>query len=271
MADQPDTGRSARAIAAVWSFLTRPLVLALIGVAASYASGAYFYEKGKSDVVKDAIHEGRIAGIAQGEKDEQIAFQKNLPALIENRYPGALKNARDLGHQEGLSEGLKKGRSDGYDVGYAAGKDAGEQDGFGRGKADGFHAGVQQGRKEAVAECTLQHQAERNWQIYANEVGRMGDWADSLERERGNRELEAQLVSETRGVVEAAKALRAAYTDQAAAFDSIVDEMAAALAATNYPRLRELARALRDSLKSKGELFLQANKRIVTAFEDLNR
>lgn len=222
-------------------FVTHPLVLAVISVGASF----FFYHQGKAAVVADAIEEGRIAGNALGQRDALAAFEQNLPTLIEKRYPGAIKRASSLGRAEG------------------------DRDGFARGKEAGRSAGIQQGREAAIAETTLQYYAEKNWQVYAKRVRRLAEWADRLESARGNRQLEAGLLSEAHAIVEAAKVLKDKYTDQADAFNTTIGHMSKALDAINYPLLRAHARSLRSNLELKEQLFLQANESIVTTFESL--
>ena len=80
---------------------------------------------------------------------------------------------------------------------------------------------------------------------------------------------EVQLIASSRALVDAAEQLKGAYTDQAAAFNSIMTDLKAAVDARNVEVIRSTARALRANLNIKKDLFLQANQRIVRAFDGL--
>jgi len=241
-------------------------------------------------MLADALEEGRAIGVEQGRN----AFETNLPKLVADECGDEISRAERLGLAEGLAQGREKGleegrtqgreeglaegrelgrdegRRQGQELGFAEGQKLGTTEGWDQGREEGFAAGLQQGRDDATQEYTLQRHAERNWQNYAKVVESLATIAEVVEAEPGQRELEAQLVSDAEALIEAAGTLQAAYADQAEAFNTIIADLTEALAARNFPAIRAHARALRNNLVLKGELFLQANQRIFTAFESLN-
>jgi hypothetical protein len=244
---------------AVWEFIIHPLTLFLAGIILSIIVGYYFYDRGKADAIAQALDEGRRVGLAQGLKDSQDAFDKNESSLLEKRYPGAIRQAKESGHSEGRESGMVIGHEEGRKEGYAAG----EQSGLVRGHDAGYAEGVKSGRDAAARELSLQSQAEKNWNNYAAAVNSVGSLAES------RKEGEERLIASSRALVDAAEQLKGAYADQAAAFNSIMSDLNAAVAARNVEVIRSTARALRANLNIKRDLFLQANQRIVRAFDGL--
>ena len=168
---------------AVWEFIIHPLTLFLAGIFLSIIVGYYFYDRGKADAIAQALDEGRRVGLAQGLKDSQDAFDKNESSLLEKRYPGAIKQAKE----SGLSEGRESGRVIGHEEGRKEGYAAGEQSGLLRGHDAGYADGVKSGRDAAARELSLQSQAEKNWNNYAAAVNSVGSLAES--RKEGDERL----------------------------------------------------------------------------------
>jgi flagellar biosynthesis/type III secretory pathway protein FliH len=251
----------------IWNFCIHPITLCVVGIIGGVGSSWYYYEKGKSDVVAQAVEEAKRAGLAQAYKDGMAAFEANKLDLIEKRYPGAIKQARDLGFAEGREQGRADGREAARKEGYAEGENAGTIKGRDSGYADGF----KKGHEEAAKQFSLQTQAEKNWQLYAIKVDGLAYSADELASNPQDKQIRELLLSEARALISAAEQLRSAYTDQAAAFNGIMLELKTALEAQNFPLLRAHARSLRSNLEIKKSLFLQANQKMISAFEALGK
>lgn len=274
-------------LSSLWHFIIHPAVLTIIAIIVSIVVGWYFYDKGKSAAVAEAVEAGRQQGYQAGEASAYSAFEANIDKYIEKRHPGALKRERDLGFLEGKEAGRKEGKELGYKDGFADGKETAQTEHYERGKAEGIILGREQGYEagyeagtsdgfddgyeQARGDYTLQRHAENNWQIYEEAVIRLAAWADKLEETKGDDELQAQVRSEARALVDSAFQLQISYRQQAASFNSIIDDINDALNANNFPQLRENARALRSTLEIKRANFLQANQDVSQALEKLLR
>lgn len=227
-------------------------LLGILGgaVTSGYISEVYF-EKSNSKAIAEAIEkarsEGHIAGLAEGVQQGLAAAKANEPKMIEERYPGATKQAHDLGFAEGHKAGLDQGQKVGFESGQKAGHDA------------------------AVKELSLQSYAAKNWKAYARKVLLVAESADRLDGQPGNDRLQRQLLADAGSLVAAADALREAYQNQGKAFNGTMDSLKEAVAARDFQAMRIYARSLRGALDTKGALFLEANESVVKVFDDLSR
>jgi flagellar biosynthesis/type III secretory pathway protein FliH len=267
--------------------IAHPAFWAIAGIIASFV----FYNMGKSDAIAEQLEAGRKEGHQLGLQEATDAFEENLPTLIEQRYPGVLAaekqisfsegeeagraDGRETGFAEGIAQGRVEGDAAGYKRGFAAGKVEGDAEGYARGREDGFSAGETKGYSDGYGQATvdfsLQMHAEQNWEIYESYVSRLAKIADDLNGSRGDAELQSLLRSEALVLVESAQSLQEAYLEQSASFNSLVNSLNDALEANNFPRLREIARALERSMDTKRLNFLQANQNIEAAFISLQR
>ena len=232
-------------VAAAWCFAG-----ILGGGLISWYISEIYYEKANSKALTEAVEQGRNEGRAEGHavgvKEGLAAAKANEPKMIEERYPGAIQQARELGLAEGQKAGLAEGQKAGFEAGQKAGRDV------------------------AVKELSFQFYAERNWRAYVQRVSLVAASADRLDAQPGNDKLQRQLMFEAGSLVSAADALRAAYEEQGKAFNSIMDDLKAAVAAKDFQAMRVHARSLRATLETKGALFLQANSTVIRVFDDLS-
>jgi flagellar biosynthesis/type III secretory pathway protein FliH len=249
----------------VVSFTRHSVVSLALGGMFGFGTSYFFYDLEKSGAVETAREQGRLAGHAKGMSDAEKANEINKPKWIEDRYPQALQLAKESGRADGLERGRREGRTEGQRDGFAEGDRAGFSRGREAGHSEGYRAGHDEGRRQS----TLQRHAEVNWQNYSIMVGEAAKRADSLESRPGDKDLERKLRDEARSLVKAAEDLRSAHAAQASAFNSIMDDLKAALEAQDLPAVRAHLKALQRNLKIKGDLFLQASQRIAAAFESL--
>lgn len=247
----------------IWNAVKHPMTLFVIGIIATGASGYFFYQKGKSTAIAEAVEKGRAQGQAQGYREAEKAFNTNLPERLKEAYGLELENAR----AKWVAEGIEQGRNKGYEAGKKDGREEGRKKGYEDGHEDGFNAGKREGREEAAVEFSRQRRAEQDWERYENLVSALSAWALKSEVEPSNEDLKSQLLADARSLVEGAKELRAAYADQAGAFNSIMDDLEAALETRDFAAIRKHLRALEGVLEIRKGRFLWANDRIAAAFE----
>jgi hypothetical protein len=224
-----------------------------VGLAGGYFTSKYFYDKSLSENIRIATEagetkghaKGEADGLAEGERKSQAAFEKNMPQLLEQRFAAYLDSARKLSFSDGQKDG------------YESGNAAGEKDGFARGNAS------------ASTSCDSMRSAETNWRNYAAGVSR----AARREHDLGSTKLDFdnQLFELASAIVRNAQELQTAYKDQARSFDSTIELMADALAKKDFNELRRLVVILNETLPTKENLFLSANKQAQAVFDSFQK
>lgn len=225
------------------------LVGAILGVSGGYLVSAHFSSKETKEAIATAVKEAEDKAFSAATAKAEQEFQRTAPERLEEMFPQIFQMTRDDSRDSGYSEGYNAGRNEGDSLGYAR--------------------GIAEGNARTIDVATRLEHYISDWNNYESLVLALSSIAADLEGNRGDSELESQLLSRAEAVVQIADGLRIVHEREAFSFNSLIGDLSRALRARNMPEVRRISRALSDANNTKREIFLSSKKRELELFSSL--
>ncbi len=228
------------------NFLKHPIATMIVGTLLGWGGNHYYYYLTKSEEYRVEMEQGRKDGITLGRRATDEAFEKDLPNLIEKRYPGAIENAKNFGALQGRKDGFQEGRAEGYRVGFDDGK------------------------LETLKGCGFQTTAERHWFHFENHVRELIVLAKRAKEFDATTDKPV-LLARIGGLIEIQYELRQSYREQAKSFDLKIEALNKALMGQKFELIYEHLLTIADNFPINGRAYLRSNSKIQDMFISLGK